>query len=78
MRVLNVFTLLSAASLAAAGSHHLPKRNYATSDYYAVHIAPSTSPAELAAHLGLDYEGPFGSLEDHHVFKAPKHDSTLR
>lgn len=77
MRVLDIFSLLSAASLAAAGGHHLPKRNYATHDYYAVHVSPSASPSELAAHLGLTYEGPFGSLDNHHVFKAPKHDNDI-
>lgn len=77
MRLLDIFSALSTASLAAAGSHHLPKRDYATNDYYAIHVSPSTSPADLAAHLGLAYEGPFGSIDDHHVFRAPKHDSDL-
>jgi kexin len=77
MRVLSIFSLVSAATLAVAGSHHLPKRNYATNDYYAIHLSPSTSPAELAAHLGLTYEGPFGSLDDHYVFTAPKHDNDI-
>ncbi|KAI2477853.1 KEX1 protease precursor [Pyrenophora tritici-repentis] len=75
MRI-HLWALLSAASLATAGSS-LPPRNYSSHDYYAIHISPSTSPAELAAHLGLTYEGPFGSLEDHHVFKAPKHDNDI-
>ncbi|KAF1359573.1 KEX1 protease precursor [Lizonia empirigonia] len=77
MRLLHLSSLLAAATLAAAGGHHLPKRNYATNDYYAIHVSPSVSPAELAAHLGLTYEGPFGSLHDHHVFKAPKHDNDI-
>jgi kexin len=75
MRI-HFWALLSAATLAAAGKH-LPPRNYSSHDYYAVHIFPSTSPAELAAHLGLTYEGAFGTLEDHHVFKAPKHDHDI-
>lgn len=74
MRILNLWALLSAASLAAA---HLPPRNYATHDYYAIHVSPSTSPVELAAHLGLTYEGELGSLADHHVFKAPKHSNDI-
>ncbi|KAJ4344162.1 pheromone processing endoprotease [Ascochyta clinopodiicola] len=77
MRLLDIFGLLSAVTLAAAGGHHLPKRNYATTDYYAIHISPSTSPSELAAHLGLTLEGPFGSLDDHFVFSAPKHDNDI-
>ena len=75
MRI-HFWALLSAATLAAAGKH-LPPRNYSSHDYYAIHISPSASPAELAAHLGLTYEGPFGTLEDHHVFKAPKHDNDI-
>jgi kexin len=77
MRLLSILSLLSAVTLAAAGGHHLPKRNYATNDYYAIHVSPSTSPAELATLLGLTYEGPFGSLDDHYVFTAPKHDGDI-
>jgi kexin len=76
MRILTLWNLLSAASLATAGQH-LPRRNYSTHDYYAVHISPSTSPLQLAAHLGLTYEGPLGALAEHHVFKAPKHDNDI-
>jgi kexin len=76
MRILHFWNLLSAASLATA-AQHLPPRNYSSHDYYAVHISPSTSPLELAAHLGLTYEGPLSSLAEHHVFKAPKHDSDV-
>jgi kexin len=76
MRLLPLWNLLSAASLATAGQH-LPPRNYSSHDYYAVHISPSTSPLDLAAHLGLTYEGPLSSLAEHHVFKAPKHDSDI-
>jgi kexin len=76
MRVLHLWNLLSAATLATAGQH-LPPRNYSSHDYYALHIAPSTSPAELATHLGLTYEGPLSSLAEHHVFKAPKHDNDI-
>jgi len=65
--------LLSSATLA----QHLPPRNYTTHDYYALHIAPSASPADLAAHLGLTYEGPLSSLAEHHVFKAPKHKNDI-
>jgi kexin len=62
--------LLAVASLSAAKS--LPPRNYATHDYYAIHISPSTSPAELAESLGLDYEGALGEIPEHHVFKTIK------
>ncbi|KAF2035888.1 hypothetical protein EK21DRAFT_53347 [Setomelanomma holmii] len=75
MRILHLWTLLSAATLATAG--HLPRRNYTTHDYYAIHISPSTSPQELAAHLGLTYDGPLDALAEYHVFKAPKHDNDI-
>jgi kexin len=77
MRILHFWGLLSATSLAAAAGAHLPPRNYSTHDYYALHISPSASPSELAAHLGLTYEGPLESLAEHHVFKAPKHDNDI-
>lgn len=71
MRLLHLWTLLSAALVTA--THHLPPRNYATHDYYAVHLAPAASPDQLAEHLGLTYDGPLAALEHHHVFKAPTH-----
>ena len=75
MHFFTIINLFSAAYLATAG--HLPPRNYATHDYYAVHLAPSTSPAEFAASLNLTYDGPLGALSDHHVFKAPKHNNDI-
>jgi kexin len=76
MRILNLWNLLSAASLVTA-AQHLPPRNYSTHDYYAIHIAPTANPSELAQYLGLKYEGPLSSLAEHHVFKAPKHDNDV-
>lgn len=75
MRLSGFLSLLSAATLTSAA--HLPPRNYDSHDFYAIHVASSTSPAELAAHLGLTYDGPFPALEDHHVFRAPKHESDI-
>jgi kexin len=76
MRILKLLGLLTAASLAAAG-RHLPKRNYTTHDYYAIHIASDASPNELAALLGLEYDGPLTAISDHHLFKAPKHEHDI-
>ncbi|KAK5135415.1 hypothetical protein LTR08_005357 [Meristemomyces frigidus] len=45
-------------------------RDYDAHDYYAVHLAPSVRPEDVSEHLGLQYEGPLGNLEDHHVFRA--------
>lgn len=75
MRLFGVVSLLSAATLAS--SAHLPPRNYTSHDFYAIHLTSSTSPAELAAHLGLTYDGPFAALDDHHVFRAPKHENDM-
>ncbi|CBX95479.1 hypothetical protein LEMA_P026310.1 [Plenodomus lingam JN3] len=83
MRLHHLWTLLSAATLTvpatatAATGQHLPARNYSSHDYYAVHISPSASPCELAAQLGLTYEGPLAALAHYHVFKAPKHDTDI-
>ncbi|OAL07308.1 hypothetical protein IQ06DRAFT_289043 [Phaeosphaeriaceae sp. SRC1lsM3a] len=76
MRLLHLWSALSAATLATAGTH-LPPRNYSTHSYYALHIDPSTSPQDLATHLGLTYEGPLDALAEHHVFKAPKHENDV-
>ncbi|EOA89007.1 pheromone processing endoprotease [Exserohilum turcicum] len=76
MRI-HAWGLLSALTALAAAASHLPPRNYTSHDYYAIHVSPSTSPHDLAAHLGLTYEGPLGSLDDHHVFKGPKHENDI-
>ncbi|CAI6279468.1 unnamed protein product [Periconia digitata] len=78
MRLLGLWSLLSVATLASA---HLPPRDHVAHDYYAIHVSSSSSSSasldELATHLGLTYLGPLGALEDHHVFKAPKHESDI-
>ncbi|KAF2750813.1 KEX1 protease precursor [Sporormia fimetaria CBS 119925] len=76
MRLLTLWASFAAASLASA-ARHLPPRNYATHDYYAIHVDTSTSPTELAAHLGLEYDGPLTAVPDHHLFKALKHDNDV-
>ncbi|KAF2728915.1 hypothetical protein EJ04DRAFT_516306 [Polyplosphaeria fusca] len=75
MRLSSLWGLLAAASLSTA--KHLPARNYSSHDYYAVHLSSSTSPAALAEHLGLEYDGPLNALESFHVFKAPKHNNDI-
>jgi kexin len=74
MRIFSLYGLLAAASLAVA---HLPPRNYTTHDYYAIHVSSATSPTELAAHLGLEYDGELGALPEYHVFKALKHSNDI-
>jgi kexin len=53
-------------------------RDYAVNDYYALHLDPATSsPSDIARHLGLRHEGQLGSLDDHHIFSAPKHQNDI-
>lgn len=75
MRGLVFWKLLAATCVVSANS--LPPRNYDTHDYYALHISPSTSPSDLAAHLGVTYEGRIGEIADHYLFKALKQDNDV-
>lgn len=73
MRILRALAFLAfACSTTAVASR---TRNHNTHDYFALHIDPSISPAEIAAALGLVYEGPLGELPDHHTFSSPRHRS---
>jgi kexin len=56
--------LLSLTTLASA------KRDYDAHDFYAVHLSPSVRPHDVAAHLGLHYEGKLGELKDHYIFRS--------
>lgn len=47
-------------------------RDYDAHDYYAVHLSRDVHPDHLSSHLGLQYEGPLGNLEDHHVFRTTR------
>lgn len=64
-------SLLAAASALAA--QDLRPRSYDTHDFYALQLDASSSPSEVAALLGLEYDGPLGELDDHHLFRATKH-----
>lgn len=63
--------------LAATASWALAKRDYDAYDYYAVHLRRDVSPADLAAHLGFEFDGQIGELRDHYLLKAPKHSQDL-
>ena len=52
-------------------------RNYDTHDYYAVHLDSGASPQDVASHLGLEYESRLGPLDDHYLFRYPKHDHDI-
>ncbi|RDI80262.1 hypothetical protein Vi05172_g9712 [Venturia inaequalis] len=70
MRYSLLLALFAAAACAA-------RRNYETHDYYAIHLDSSSSPSELAEHLGLSNEGQLASLDDHFIFSAPKHHNDI-
>ncbi|KAL1651258.1 pheromone processing endoprotease [Diplodia intermedia] len=68
-------SLLAAASALAA--QDLRPRSYDTHDFYALQLDGSSSPSEVAALLGLEYDGPLGELDDHHLFRATKHQDDI-
>ncbi|KAL8714898.1 MAG: hypothetical protein Q9220_001411 [cf. Caloplaca sp. 1 TL-2023] len=70
MLFLRLLPWLSLVCLSCAKRTHV--RNHETHHYYALHLQPSTSPLEVAAALGLDYEGHLGELPDHHTFSCPQ------
>ena len=69
MRVPKCLGLLALACLSAGSLH---PRNHETHDYYALHLKPNILPQEVAAALGLHYEGKLGELPDHHTFSTPR------
>ncbi|KUI70994.1 Protease KEX1 [Cytospora mali] len=58
---------LGLAAVAAATSYHSD-----THDHYILHLDSDANPEDVAIRLGLAYDGQFGELEDHHVFKGTK------
>jgi kexin len=71
MRYSLLLTLFAGAVCAA-------RRDYEKYDYYALHLDPETSsPSDLADHLGLTHEGQLGSLDDHHIFSGPRHSNDI-
>lgn len=45
-----------------------PTRDYDAYDYYAVHVKAGIDAREVSDSLGLQYEGPLGELDNHHIF----------
>jgi kexin len=68
MRCLSALGLL--AFISSVSTSYLRVRDYETHDYYAIHLDSSASPVQVAASLGLDYEGPLGELPDHYIFSS--------
>lgn len=60
------FLLLPASEAIAARLQ--AKRDYDAYDYYAVHVRAGIDARDVSDSLGLQYEGPLGELDDHHIF----------
>ena len=71
MRIARYFGLLALISTSSAANLH--PRNHETHEYYAVHLRPQSSPAQVASALGLDLVGKLGELPDHYTFSSPRH-----
>ncbi|KAK7729495.1 pheromone processing endoprotease [Botryosphaeria dothidea] len=72
----SLFCSLLAAAFALAAQDLRP-RSYDTHDFYALQLDSSSKPTEVAALLGLEYDGPLGELDDHHLFRATKHQDDI-
>jgi kexin len=72
MRISKALVALSLAITSNASKFY---RDYTNFDYFAVQLAPSIAPSEVAKDLGATWEGPLGELPDHHTFSSPRHRS---
>lgn len=66
MKLTALFGLGLAAVAGASHFHH------DSSDFYIVHLDADANPEEVATRLGLNHEGQFGQLANHHIFKGDK------
>lgn len=71
MKFLGAITT-AAAILFGTTSASLQARDHDSNDYFALHLDPSTPPAQVARLLGAKHEGQIGELADHHTFSVPK------
>lgn len=51
---------------------HLTQRDYASNDYFALHLEDGLSPSQVAQRLNAKYEGRTGELPNHYTFSSPK------
>ena len=70
MHISKPFALLALVCISAASQTRI--RSHGTHDYYALHLHSDQQPQQVAAALGLDYEGILGELPGHHTFSSPK------
>lgn len=66
------WALLFLSATEAAAARTQARRDYDANDYYAVHVRAGIDAREVADSLGLQYEGPLGALDDHHIFYTPQ------
>ena len=80
MHFLKGLGLLVLAGSATASVSILKNRNFDTHDYFTLQLKRGESPELVARSLGIEHLGPFGTLEDHHYFKAKRgeHDVEAR
>lgn len=74
MKPLSLLGLLGLSTLSQASG---VRRDYATNDYYVLHLERGVQPDHVAVRLGLDHQGELGGLTDHHIFRAPKTDDDI-
>ena len=72
MFLLKLVWTLALASPCLSSTADLHRRNHDTHEYYALHLHPEASPSQVAAALGLEYEGKLGELPNHHTFSSPR------
>ena len=70
MHVPSCLGLLVLACFTSVGA--LKPRNYETHEYYTLYLEHDASPSEVAATLGLEYEGRLGDLPDHYYFSVQR------
>lgn len=64
--------LLHLFVVSSTSTSTLKKRDYASKDYYAVHVDKDSSIDTVAARLGLAVHGQIGELQDHYLLEGPK------
>lgn len=66
----------SALALCSSVQANILKRDHDVNDYFAIELSPSASPVDVARSLGAEYEGPLGTLPNHHTFSTRKESGT--
>lgn len=70
MRLLALLLPVLQLTSTASAASNLRPRNYDKREYYAVQLTPGADHELVAQHLGLEYDGPLGELDDHHLFSG--------